>query len=136
MKTLKNLLMVLSLLLAFNLSAQSEKTFIKTLPTEQSIVSVDLPGDYVTKNWNEDYIKITATVTSNNFSDDFLGKLLSAGRYDFKSSIEDGKQIISMPKLLSKVTIKGVLLEESFSFEIEVPHGYVIQNSKSDNLLK
>jgi hypothetical protein len=136
MKTLKKLAVIIMLLIAFNVNAQSEKSFIKTLPVEESISVIDLPGEHVVKSWDGDYIKITATISSKNFNEELLGKLLSAGRYDFKSTIEDGKQIINMPKILNKVTLKGVILDENFKFEIHTPYGTVLQNLKSENLVR
>jgi cell division protein YceG involved in septum cleavage len=125
------------LLIAFNVNAQSGKQITKTLTVESAITVVDLPGDIVTKSWNGDYIKIDAKISSNNTTDDILGKLLSAGRYEFKSTIEGGNQIINMPKILNKVTLKsGVTVEEIFKFEISVPYGTVLQNLKYENLVR
>jgi hypothetical protein len=41
-----------------------------------------------------------------------------------------------MPKILNKVTLKGVILDENFKFEIHTPYGTVLQNLKSENLVR
>jgi hypothetical protein len=132
MKTLKTILVMFLLLIAFNMNAQTEKSLIKTFDDSNPIVIINLPGEIETKSWSGDHIKIIAKISSDKIH--IINSLISAGRYDMTSISENGRQIISMPKSSKKVTIKGDTFEENFKFEILLPYGVVVE--KDNTLLK
>jgi hypothetical protein len=115
--------------------AQSEKTLIKTLAVEGAIAAIELPGEITVKNWDKDHIRITATVSTGNYNEDFLKKLLSAGRYDIVSLTENGQMVISMPKSSKKVTLNNLTLIENFKFEVNVPYGIEVKTSNRNTAM-
>ena len=134
MKTLFSLAIMI-LMSATMTFAQSEKTLIKTLSVEGAIAAIELPGEVTLKNWESDYIRITATVSTGNYNEDFLKKLVSAGRYDIVSVNENGQMIINMPKTSKKVTLSNVTLIENFKFEIYVPYGVEVKTNSSSSAM-
>jgi hypothetical protein len=128
MKTLFSLAIMI-LMSATMTFAQSEKTLIKTLTSDAAIAAIELPGEITVKNWESDYIRITATVATGNYNEDFLKKLVAAGRYDIVSVSENGQMVINMPKTSRKVTLNNVTLIENFKFEISVPYGVEVKTS-------
>jgi hypothetical protein len=134
MKTLFSLAIMI-LMSATMTFAQSEKTLIKTLSVEGAIAAIELPGEVTLKNWESDYIRITATVSTGNYNEDFLKKLVSAGRYDIVSVNENGQMVINMPKTSKKVTLSNVTLIENFKFEIYVPYGVEVKTNSSSSAM-
>jgi hypothetical protein len=130
MKTLFSLAMMI-LMSATLTFAQSEKTLIKTLTVDAPIAVVELPGEFTVKNWDSDFIKITATVSTGNFSESILKSLIAAGRYDIVSVSENGQMVISMPKSAKKVSISNVALIENLKYEIIVPYGMEIKKTSN-----
>ena len=112
--------------------SQSEKTFVKSLVAHTSNVVVDLEGAATVTEWNEKFIRVTTTVEVTNFSDDILKRLVAVGRYEITGDIEDGVMIVRMPKLATKVTIKGQLLEEIMTYEVFVPEGITVEMAEED----
>ncbi len=130
MKTLFSLAIMI-LMSATMTFAQSEKTLIKTLSVETAIAAIELPGEITLKHWDSDFIRITATVSTGNYNEDFLKKLVSAGRYDIISVSENGQMVINMPKTVKKVTLNNVTLIENFKFEVSVPYGVEVKTSNT-----
>lgn len=112
--------------------SQSEKTFVKSLVAHTSNVVVDLEGAATVTEWNEKFIRVTTTVEVTNFSDDILKRLVAVGRYEITGDVEDGVMIVRMPKLATKVTIKGQLLEEIMTYEVFVPEGITVEMATED----
>jgi hypothetical protein len=106
-----------------SIHSQSKTTLVKSMPTEAPSVVFDIPGEIKTSSWDKDYIRITITIEVTNNNEDVLKKLVSLGRYDFKSTLENGNQIISIPKLIHKISMKGVDLVEKLSLEVMLPYG-------------
>ena len=117
------LLLILFIFVQTTTFAQSQKTFVKSLSIDASDVVINLEGKAVTSEWNEAFIRVTTTVEVTNFSEEMLKRLVAVGRYNIETEVVDGKMIISMPKLSTKVTIKGELLIEVVSYEVFVPKG-------------
>ena len=110
-------------LFQIDMQAQGKSTLVKSVPAESPSVVIDIPGEIKTSSWDSDYIRITLTIELTNNTEDILKKLVSVGRYDFKSTIENGTQTITIPKLAQKVTIKGVDLIEKMNIEVMLPYG-------------
>lgn len=114
------------LLLVGQATSQAKTTLVKSLPTNESSTSINLPGEVVSSEWDKNHIRVTINIQASNTSDQILKRLVSLGRYELKSVETDGALEISMPKIAHLVTIKGVDLEEIFSFEVQLPKGMKI----------
>ena len=116
-------LLIFSFLFTQVTFAQSEKTFVKSMTADASNVVFDLEGNAEVSEWNEKFIRITTTVEVTNFNEDILKRLVSVGRYEFTSTTQDGVMTITLPKIATKVTIRGQMLTEILKYEIFVPAG-------------
>ncbi len=103
--------------------SQSEKSFIKSFVAESTNISVDLDGIKEINEWNENFIRVQVTVGISNFNEDILKRLIALGRYSIESITREGEMMLIMPKLLKKITVKGVLLNEYLSYEVLVLSG-------------
>lgn len=106
--------------------AQGQKTFVKSLTLESASIFVDINATATITEWDKNFVRITATIDVPNFSEEILNRLFMVGRYDIVSTVENGKMIITMPKLAKPVTIRGELLIEGVSYEIAVPEGTIV----------
>jgi hypothetical protein len=109
--------------------AQSEKTLVKSIAVESSTAVFDLPGEVSISTWDKDYIRITAIVSMSANNEDFLKRLLSLGRYDIVSDLEQDSMVIRMPKTHNKILVKGLELPEKFRFQIDIPASLNIKKS-------
>ena len=125
MKKLFTLLFI-SILFTQASFAQSQKTFVKSLNPTANSVAIDLEGEVAVNEWSETFIRITTTVEVTNFNEDILKRLVSVGRYSMETANNDGVMMISMPKLATKVTIKGQVLNEVLTYEVFVPKGMTV----------
>ncbi|MCP4440354.1 MAG: hypothetical protein GY810_15520 [Aureispira sp.] len=113
--------------------AQSQKTFIKSLPLDgNQNVTLAAAGNVQVSEWDKDYIRITTTVEVLNFNEDILKRLVAVGRYSLESTTKDGALIVTMPKIATQVTIKGSLLKEVFKYEIQVPKNVTVDTQAED----
>jgi len=120
-------LLIISFLFTQASFAQSQKTFVKSLTAHSNSVAVDLEGNTEISEWSEKFIRVTTTIEVTNFNEDILKRLVSVGRYTLETNTEDGVMNISMPKLATKVTIKGQALNEILTYEIFVPKGTTVE---------
>jgi hypothetical protein len=117
---------VLSIPITF---AQSQKTFVKSMTADASTVIVNLEGETKVSEWSEKFIRITTTVQVTNSSEEILKRLVLVGRYAISSEVVDGQMRINMPKLATKVTIRGEFLDEELTYHISVPKGVTVELS-------
>lgn len=126
MKTIITLI-VLAFAFVTTTQAQVEKVLVKSVALDgNSLAVVNLPGDVSVLEWDKDYIRVTATVNVLNFDDNIAKRLVVVGRYELKTETVEGQLVITMPKVSNLVTIKGILLQENFSFEVQSPKGYQV----------
>jgi hypothetical protein len=109
--------------------AQSEKTLVKSIVVESSVAVFDLPGEVAVSTWDNDYIRVSATISMPNNDENFLKRLIALGRYDIVNLTENGNMVIKMPKTHNKITVKGVEMTEVFKFQISVPKSLIIKKS-------
>lgn len=112
--------------------AQSQKTFIKSLPTAASAIAVQLDGNTEITEWDEQFVRITTTIELTNFSEEILKRLVAIGRYTLETTVKDDVMVINMPKLATKVTIKGQMLNEVLSYKILVPRGITAETTSKN----
>lgn len=131
MKNISTLL-IFCFLCSQSIFAQSQKIFVKSLTADANSVVVDLEGQATVSEWNEKFVRVTTTVEVTNFNEEILKRLVAVGRYALTSTTENGSMQISMPKLTTKLTIKGQTLNEVMSYEILVPAGTTVEVVNSE----
>jgi hypothetical protein len=130
-KIMKNLIILLSLVLGFatTMNAQSEKTLVKSVAlTASNSAVVSLPGEMVLNAWDNDFIRVTTYLKVDNMNENIVKQLVMVGRYTLTTKLDaaTGTLVITMPKVANQVTVKGILLAEELSFEINAPEGYQV----------
>jgi hypothetical protein len=136
MRNLFTLLMFFLVFYSQIVFSQSERSFVKSFVAEATNITVDLDGIKEIKEWNESFIRIHVTVGISNFNEDILKRLIALGRYSIESITREGEMILIMPKLMKKVTIKGVFLNEYLSYEVLVPKGTIVNLSSREIITK
>lgn len=126
MKKIFTLLIFSILFVQFSVG-QSQKTFVKSLSAHASSIAVDLDGKTQVTEWEESFIRVTTTIELTNFNEEILKRLVSVGRYNIETSTDNGVMTIQMPKLATKVTIRGQVLNEVLTYEILVPEGMTVE---------
>ena len=106
---------------SMSVSAQSQKSFIKSIEMNASSIELQLPGEVTAKEWDKDFVRITVSVDLLNSSEEILKRLASVGRYELQSREEGGVLIIELPKMAQVVAIKGTTLQEVLKFEVMYP---------------
>ncbi len=132
---MKNLVTLLVLVFGLTTSifAQTEKTLVKSIAVKTtasttSVAMITLPGTVEVTEWDNEFIRITTHLKVENMSENIVKQLVVVGRYEIDSEIntEKGTITILMPKMSHKITVKGVELVETLSFEVNVPEGYEV----------
>jgi hypothetical protein len=117
---MKNLILLIFLLLTnYTLFGQSEKTLIKTFPSNTTEIMFDFECEKSISNWGNDYVKIEFTVVSST-SQATLESLLKTNRYTLESSLDNEIQIISLPNL-KPLKIGNTQLTEKFKIKVWIP---------------
>lgn len=112
-----------------SISAQTEKVLSKSIDIEDSHTAyVMLPGDVAVNEWNENFVRITTTVTVQNMDETVVKRLVLVGRYDMEITTDKFGHLIliKMPNIANMVAVQGVELVESYSFEINAPKGFKV----------
>lgn len=127
---MKNLLFLfISLFAAQTLSAQGEKTLVKTLdPQNADFVVFNLPASTTFRKpekWDNNTLRIELEVHAN-MTEDVMVQLIKANRYNFDGAFVDGVYTITAPNLDKKVTIRQVDLVEKIYVNVTAPHNYTL----------
>lgn len=118
---MKNLILLIFLLLTnYTLFGQSEKTLIKTFPLNTTEIMFDFDCEKSISVWDNDYVKIELTINSNT-PQTTLESLLKTSRYNLESKVENGIQVIDLPKL-NQLKIGNVLLVEKLKIKVWIPN--------------
>lgn len=118
---MKNLILLIFLLLTnYTLFGQSEKTLIKTFPLNTTEIMFDFDCEKSISVWDNDYVKIELTINSN-MPQTTLESLLKTSRYNLESKVENGIQVIDLPKL-NQLKIGNVLLVEKLKIKVWIPN--------------
>lgn len=117
---MKNLILLIFLLLTnYTLFGQSEKTLIKTFPSNTTEIMFDFDCEKSISNWGNDYVKIEFTVVSST-SQATLESLLKTNRYTLESRLDNEIQIITLPNL-KPLKIGNTQLTEKFKIKVWIP---------------
>jgi len=122
-------LLVLVCGLTVAMKAQTEKTLTKRVDLNKTHTAyVMLAGNVDVTEWEEDYVRLTTTITVENMNEGVVERLILVGRYNVQTKADKyGKRmVIEMPNIANFVAVKGVDLVESYSFEINAPKGYKV----------
>jgi hypothetical protein len=93
----------------------------------KNIVSFDLDGDVIIKDWSHDVLRIQMEVSLEKGNPNALKGLATTGRYVLRPSLEEDKVSISAPGLEKRVTYRGAQVEESVRYIIFVPAGILVE---------
>lgn len=106
----------------FSLMAQAEKTLVQSINLHGHVaVATILNGQVEVTEWDKDYIRITTNIEVENASETILERLVAVGRYAMQNEVEEGELIISMPKAMKSVNLRGQTLIEKYKFQISIP---------------
>ncbi len=133
---MKRFISILLLIIAFVSStvAQAEKEMVKSISLDyMNHVMFALPGDINLSEWDNDFIKVTTKLNVPNFPSSIVDRLVLVGRYRLAIEEQGDQLIITMPKVKTYVTVKGVDLVENLSFEIKIPAGFSVSIKDSTN---
>lgn len=136
---MKNLIAFFILIfgITVSLNAQVEKTLVKSVALKASNTAVvDLPGTVEVTTWDNDFIRVTTHLMVKNMNENITKQLIVVGRYTLATELNAAEQTltITMPKIVSRVTVKGVLLLEELAFEIMAPEHYEVIIKKGEEL--
>jgi len=117
-----------ALLFAGQTNAQSNKTLMKSFNLDgNTTVQVDLGGQVVLEEWNNDFIRVISDVEVINVNESVLKSLISAGRYNLEANSENGVLLVSAPKISKVVVIGGRELQDNVIHKVMVPDGVSIE---------
>ena len=102
------------------LLSQSIKVLTKSLVSTESLV-IEFTDNVIIRKTNCSYPKLLITVETN-LSNNKLDILTKNGRYEIKSFMEDGKNILRMSKNKTKIRIDDQEIIEKISCELIIPN--------------
>lgn len=115
--------------------SQASRTLVKSLPLDAAVAVVfDAPGQVQTTIWEKDFIRVNTIITTPNFGDEYLKRLVSLGRYRLETEVKDGRLYVRMPKIAHTVSIKGEQIIEQLRYEISLPEGLDIEFAQQPSL--
>jgi hypothetical protein len=124
--------LVFALVFISGLSAQAQKTFVKSVPIETaSVMELQLQGEVAVKEWDRDFIRVSVSVDLLNSSEEVLKRLAKLGRYDLQFRKEGATLFVEMPKMKHTVSTNGVELQEQLKIELFVPSGFFVNIGKN-----
>jgi len=130
---------VLFLATTLCLQAQSDKTLVKTLNTEEATsLVVDIKSSEINPQiWDGGSFRLELTIKAN-MPIQVLEQLVKVGRYNIKGYKEDGKYYVTTPNMSKNVSVRGKDLEEEVVVKVMTPGYYVLTDnalSKNDEVI-
>jgi len=105
-----------------SIAQQAEKSLVKSfnLLGNQTLV-IDLEGPVEVQTWTNKSVRVQMDIELYNRPVSFLKGMITAGRYNLKSSqIEEGL-LIKAPGMDRKVKLKGEELQEKLAYVVYAP---------------
>ncbi len=132
-------LMLLIAVMSFgqqNLQKNSaEKVLIKSFNLHgNDIVSLDLGEPIEIQTWSKTTVRVQMNIALENGTKTILKSLVQAGKYNLKSTLEDGVYYISGPAVRKQIEVGGKLLLEKVSFTVFVPENVLVQLPEGSEL--
>ena len=123
------LLSIILFIITSPLYAQANLSLVKSINTGSTTSAYAmLPGEVEIKEWDENFIRVTTSITIHNIKESTSKYLVKAGRYSLAVTTDKFEQhfAFSLPNLKHQIVISGTPIEETYLFEICVPRGYKI----------
>jgi hypothetical protein len=125
------IILAATFLLTCNLFAQNGKsrTMVTSLDYHaENTVLFDLNGKVDIKEWEKNYIRVVASITTNLQNEGTLDVIAGSDRY-FVDTREDRFQRVTItnPYMDKIITINGKPLREQIQYEVYVPHYTPVQ---------
>lgn len=135
MKTIKFFAFCLTILVINPIILQAQNNIEKTLSKSfnlqgKSTLRIDIANVEV-KTWNEPIARIEMTITCENMSEAMLKSLITAGRYNVQSTIENEILVLNAPGMQKTVKLNGQELKETIKYVINVPKDVNVINTNS-----
>jgi hypothetical protein len=116
------------LVCTFGAFSQVQKNIVKSFQYNGvQVLTLAVEGDVVIEEWDEKIVRLVTTIDAVNFNQQTLKALTEAGRYTSTSKNVDGAMILTMLKAQRKLEIRGVLIEEKYTFKIFIPRGVTVE---------
>ena len=148
MKTLKLFTFCLMILVIAPIISQAQNNIEKTLSKSFNLqgkteLRIDMANVEV-KTWNEPIARIEISIACENVSEAMLKSLITAGRYNVQSTVENESLVLSAPSMQKTVKLNGQELKENVKYVLNVPkdvnvtntNGVTKVNLKTNNSLK
>lgn len=129
------LTMFLALCCNISIHAQAQKNIVKSYTYDGAKkISLAVNGQVEIEEWDEKIVRLVTTIDAVNFSEATLKALTEAGRYTCETAGENGTMVLAMTKAQKEIVLKGVKIEEKYTFKIFVPRGVVVEQVKHEDV--
>lgn len=130
------LLLPLLLAVAPIRAQHAEKTLVKSFNLNgQSAVYLDLDGTVDVNTWAEPQMRIQMTITLQNGSETMLKSLVTAGRYNLNTKLDNGNFSIVAPGLERQIKLSnGQTLGEAISYQVFAPKNVTISTRNQEGV--
>ena len=127
-------LLPLLLTVAPSQAQHAEKTLVKSFNLNgQTAIFLDLDGVVNVTTWNEPQMRIQMTIILQNGSETMLKSLVTAGRYNLNTKVENGAFSIVAPGLERQIKLgNGQLLGEQITYEVFAPKDVSISTRSTE----
>jgi hypothetical protein len=137
---MKSLILMMAIVLFSNLGvfAQAQKNMVKSYPfSGAKTITLAVDGPVEVEEWDEKIVRLVTTIDAVNFNEGTLKALTEAGRYacDYKDHFTEG-MVLTMLKAQKELVIRGVKIEEKYSFKIFVPRGTLVEQVKHEEVVE
>lgn len=127
---MKELILTTVMMLFFVVTAhsQTQKNIVKSYQyTGVPVITLALDGEVEIEEWDQKIVRLVTTIDAVNFNQATLKALAEAGRYTATAKDVDNSMILTMLKAQRELIVRGVKIQEKYSFKIFVPRGVTIE---------
>ena len=107
---------------------QAEKTLVKSFNLKgKQVLLLDLEGDVEVQHWKSETLRVEMSIGIEKGSNAMLKSLITAGRYNLRSQVEEDVLKVYAPGMERDVKIKGSKLDEKITFIVNVPEDIIVK---------
>ena len=129
------LLMAIMLFTTIDSNAQVQKNMVKSYQyTGVKTIKLAVEGTVEVEEWDEQLVRLITTIDAVNFNEQTLKALAEAGRYTCASKDNYQELILTMVKAQRELVLRGIKIEEKYSFKIFVPKGVTVEQVKHEEV--
>lgn len=135
-KALSTFCLVLFFAITSTFGQSAERTLVKSFNLQgQDQVTLNLDGPVEVQEWAQKTVRVQMIINLHNRPDSFLKGMITAGRYNLLSDLDDNGLVINQPGLQKTVRLKSGELKESLSFIVYSPENVhvTINNAASSD---